>query len=214
MISNPDYKKLMIKQTDSPLYCLWLAEAGEIESCWMDCTNPRREYLTCPYTKMSECNISKADKKSQNDHIKSVMKSKKFWDKERKSEDKKEHICDIPMDELKEKHKHTLSLIGKYHSFQIGNLIAGKYYRDVWSSRSCSGTLSKLIGSDDYMDFYCGSSVYYAIKQPLDLLNFNENINNVLKDKNQLLFDFEEQDKLDRKCQTKKKTKLKKSTIG
>ena len=182
MTSDEEFRKCMEDTMDSICYCTFLNVADEIESCWFDCTHPQRPALICPYHQMKDCSIAVPDKEQQEIHINDAMRGKEFWDNERKNEDKKEHICDIDDDKLFKRHKNVLSLIGKYDPVSIGMLIAGKYYHDVWSSRSCSGTMAHLVGTDDYMDFYCGSSNYYFIKSW----------------DNPIIKDFEEMDKLDK----------------
>ena len=88
------------------------------------------------------------------------MKANEFW-KQHQLNRSRVHICDVPKEVFYARHKHVLALIGKYTYREIGTLIAGKYYDNLWGSRSCSGTLSRLLGGDDYMDFYCGGSDYY-----------------------------------------------------
>ena len=90
------------------------------------------------------------------------MRANEFW-KQHQLERNKVHICDVPKEVFYARHKHALTLIGKYTYREIGTLIAGKYYDNLWGSRSCSGTLSHLLGGDDFMDFYCGGSDYYYI---------------------------------------------------
>jgi len=71
------------------------------------------------------------------------------------------HICDIPEEVFYARHKNVLKLISKRgYAEEIGLFIAGKYYLHVWGSRSCSGYLAKLVGADDYLTFYCASSIY------------------------------------------------------
>ena len=76
------------------------------------------------------------------------------------------HICVIPEEVFYARHRNVLALIGKYDYREIGSLIAGTYYDNLFGSRSCSGYLSRLLGHDDYMDFYCGGSNYYFISEP------------------------------------------------
>jgi hypothetical protein len=87
----------------------------------------------------------------------------KFWDEYRKTHTGLPHICDFSIEELKRKHKNVLSLCDKYDTYSIGILIAGECYKDVWSSRACSGHLASLMGYGDnaYMEYYCSSSNYY-----------------------------------------------------
>jgi len=89
------------------------------------------------------------------------------------------------MDTLRKRHKHVLALIGKYNFRKIGTLLSARYY-NVWQSRSCSGVMSDLVGGEDYLDFYCGSSDYAY----LSVCFAEEN--------EELLRDFEEADAKDR----------------
>lgn len=104
--------------------------------------------------------------------IRVCNESSLFWKEFRKHEGK-EHICDISIEKLRARHKNVLDLANqrdkngdKYDSEGIGILIAGKFYKDVWASRSCSGHLAELMGNvddDAYLDYYCGSSNYFTL---------------------------------------------------
>ena len=161
--TDTEFREMLEKNVDSKIYCTFLHDADENESSWFDCTHPQKPAIVCPYKKMSECTLAVPDKVQQDMHIESAMVAKHFWDNFRKDDDKKLHICDFSIDQLKNMHMHVLQLIPKYDPVIIGLLIAGKYYRDVWASRSCSGNLAELVGTNDYLDFYCSSPVYYTI---------------------------------------------------
>jgi hypothetical protein len=189
------------EDVDTTCNCKYMHGADEYESCWFDCTHPQRPALSCPYRKMKECSIAEPDTEEQDRQRKSIMSSTSFWEEYNKKDNYRVHICDVPEEVFYARHKHVLSLIGKYDARSIGLLIAGKYYRDVWSSRSCSGTLSALVNSEkiggngehDYMDFYCESSSYYYLRKPYneDLIkSFKIHAINVTEE-------FDEMDKLD-----------------
>jgi hypothetical protein len=120
--------------------------------------------------------------------MKFKIDAREFWEEYKKTNNTRLHICEIPKEVFYAKHRNALALIKDkgYDALDIGMLIAGKYYSDVWSSRSCSGYLSRLVGGNDYMDFYCGSSIYYSM------------INSPLKG-NPILEDFKEADLKDEK---------------
>jgi hypothetical protein len=126
--------------------------------------HPQRPALRCPYHNLSECNLAVPDKEAQEIQIEMAIGAKHFWDEHEKKNDARLHICDIPLETLKEKHRHVLELIPKHDPVLIGLLIAGKYYKDVWASRSCSGHLANLVGTGDYLDFYCSSSCYFMLE--------------------------------------------------
>jgi hypothetical protein len=86
-----------------------------------------------------------------------------FWEEFKKNDDKKEDICDTSIEELRKRHANVINLIGKHDYTKVGLLLAGKYYKNVWESRSCSSRLSKLMYHDNYLDFYCSSSTYYFL---------------------------------------------------
>ena len=93
-------------------------------------------------------------------------KAEIFWDKYHKSCGDLPHICDISLEELRKRHHWVLELTKIFDKQDIGTLLAGKRYKDVWNSRSCSGHLAELMGineDDAYCCFYCGSSNYYVL---------------------------------------------------
>jgi len=177
MITEEKLRELITSDTFSICYCMYLHSAGEIESEWFDCTHPQKTNNICPYKKMKECTLSKPDIEAQEMYIDMVIKSNNFWNEYNKITDR-EHICDITIDALKKRHENALKLINKYDPITIGLLIAGKYYDNVWNSRSCSAHLANLVGTNDYMDFYCSSSVYFIIQHNNKLLS--DFINSIL----------------------------------
>jgi hypothetical protein len=104
-----------------------------------------------------------------------MINADKFWETYNKTEKSRVHICDIPEEIFYARHKNVLKLITEqgYPADEIGLFIAGKYYSDVWNSRSCSGYLAYLLGISDndggaYMTFYCSSSSYFYSKNGLN----------------------------------------------
>lgn len=113
-----------------------------------------------------------------------MTKASRFWKKYRKDTTRL-HLCNIPEEIFYARHRNVLKLIEQYEPLFrdwrhqsskkfIGLLLSGKYYDDVWSSRSCSGYLAHLVGIDNwnsgaYITFYCGSSDYYTIITEKDL---------------------------------------------
>jgi len=93
-----------------------------------------------------------------------------FWNEYRKEDNRRLHICDIPEEIFYARHKNVLKLIKdkKYPADEVGLFIAGKYYDNVWASRSCSGYLARLLGAGDYMTFYCSGSIYFFSKHSLN----------------------------------------------
>lgn len=91
--------------------------------------------------------------------------AEKFWEERRKKHYK--HICDYSLDELRERHKLELKKIyNRRKAVEIGILLMGDYYLDGFSSRSCSGWMSQLIGNDtEYLDFYGSSSSYFYLRR-------------------------------------------------
>lgn len=84
-----------------------------------------------------------------------------FWKNYHDTHQDLPHICDYSIEELKKRHVNVLQLCQQYDPWLIGLLIAGELYDNVWSSRSCSGHLATLIGTNNYTDYYCGSSNYF-----------------------------------------------------
>ena len=145
----------------SIIYCKNLIkDLPEDESRWFDCT---LKHKPCQYRKMSECNDAKPDNEAQEKHIHEVLDAHHFWEEYRKTDSARAHIRDFTIEELKQKHANVLKLIPAQDRISIGLLIAGKYYDNVWNSRSCSAHLSELIGGKDYLDFYCSSRNYYFL---------------------------------------------------
>ena len=147
------------------IYCKYLNQLDK-------CMNPKqKEYTECHYKKLSDCPIAEPDEKEQESYIKDGLDSKHFWEDYKKKDSARKHICDFTIEELKQKHANALKLIPAQDRISIGLLIAGKYYNNVWNSRSCSAHLSELVGGKDYLDFYCSSSNYYflmkLIKPPI-----------------------------------------------
>jgi hypothetical protein len=115
-----------------------------------------------------------------------MTEADKFWETYQTTESSRVHLCDIPKEIFYARHKNALKLIPEYPANEIGLLIAGKYYSDVWSSRSCSGYLAYLLGIGNknggaYMEFYCSGSCYFFLKDNM----------------NPVYLAFEEADKLD-----------------
>jgi hypothetical protein len=174
-------------ETDDYKYSLWCIYQGdgndEIEHCWHDCTHPQKEFSICPYETFEECSISVPDTKLIEEQKAEVELARNFWREHHKK--KFDHICDFTLEQLRERHKNVLRLVGKHEPILIGTLLAGEYYGEAWGSRSCSGHLACLVGTNDYMDFYCGGSTYAIIKV-------------FRPSSDPMLVDFEEADKLDR----------------
>jgi hypothetical protein len=91
-----------------------------------------------------------------------------FWEKYRKDDDRRLHLCDIPEEVFYARHKNVMKLVTEqgYPADEIGLLIAGTYYSNVWGSRSCSGYLAKLmkVPGGSYMTYYLSSSSYFFSK--------------------------------------------------
>jgi hypothetical protein len=88
-----------------------------------------------------------------------------FWEKYERSAETLPHVCDVPIYRLIKRHEHVIGLLDKNPEWAsaLATLVAGDYYKDVWSSRSCSGYLAGIFGLD-YLDIYCSSSTYYELK--------------------------------------------------
>jgi hypothetical protein len=99
-----------------------------------------------------------------------MIDADKFWGDYRKEDNRRLHLCDIPQEIFYARHKNVLKLIKdkKYPAEEVGLFIAGKYYDNVWASRSCSGYLAHLLNAGDYMTFYCSSACYFASKHSLN----------------------------------------------
>jgi hypothetical protein len=78
-----------------------------------------------------------------------------------RNEPGKLHICDVPKEVFYARHRNVLKLLDKYTRREVGGAIAGTYYDMVGSSRSCSGYLSRLLGGNDYMEFYCEDGLFH-----------------------------------------------------
>ncbi len=162
----------MIDETDLIIFCIYRSDTLEYESTWHDCTHPQREYVQC---RGHGCTLKEPDMERIKEHEREREKATAFWKHHREvygDEETSEHICEIPMDVLREKHKHVLSLIPEIDRIRVGTFLMARYYIGGWGSRSCSGTMSKLCGGDDYMDFYCGGSLYrFMMSLPNDYIN-------------------------------------------
>lgn len=158
-------------------------DIDDIESTRKDCTHPQKEFSRCLYQTFEECSISVPNTKLIEKQKEEAELARKFWEEHRKK--KFDHICDFTLEQLRKRHKNVLHLVGKYDPVLIGLLLAGKYYDNVWGSRSCSGHLAELVGTNNYLDFYSSGSSY-AIMSVYRRLS------------DPLFIDFEEADKLDR----------------
>jgi hypothetical protein len=91
-----------------------------------------------------------------------------FWDNYNNTHNNLPHICDFSLDELRRRHANVLKLVSEYSARDVGLLIAGECYENVWGSRSCSGTLARLmeidVGDEDaYLWYYCSGSSYFDL---------------------------------------------------
>jgi len=94
-----------------------------------------------------------------------VLVPEEFW-KEREGKEYG-HICDVSLEELKERHRDELSTIdSREKAVEVGIRLMGDHYLDGFSSRSCSSRMAELVGYEtNYMDFYCAGAEYYWIEQ-------------------------------------------------